>query len=179
MSARTGRPQPAEYDAYYQRYIDRVPAGDIVTLLRDQLTDTRELLRRVPPGGADYAYASGKWSVKEVIGHICDAERVFAYRALRVARGDATPLEGFDENAYVPAGRFAARALGQLVEELTAVRTATVALLNGLPEEAWTRTGTANGVPVSVRALAVITAGHELHHRALLEEHYLPGILSA
>jgi hypothetical protein len=173
MNARIERPQPGEYAPYYARYIERVPPGDILTILRDQLEDTRELLRRVPGSRADHAYAPGKWTIKEVVGHIADAERVFAYRALRIARGDTTPLPGFDENAYVPAGRFGDRPLGQLAEELAAVRTATVALLNGLPAGAWERTGTASDTTVSVRALAAIIAGHELHHRAILEERYL------
>lgn len=173
MNERTERPRPGEYAPYYARYIERVPPGDIVIVLRDQLEDTRELLRRVPGSRGDHAYAPGKWTIKEVVGHVADAERVFAYRALRIARGDATPLPGFDENAYVPAGHFGDRPLGQLVEEFAAVRTATLALLNGLPAEAWARTGTASDTTVSVRALAAIIAGHELHHRAILEERYL------
>lgn len=176
MSARNERPRPDEYNPYYQRYIERVPPGDIVNLLRDQLADMRELLRRVPAGAGDFAYAPGKWSIKEVVGHIMDAERIFTYRALRFAREDATPLPGFDQDTYVPAGRFGDRPLGQLVEELSAVRGATVAFFNGLPDDAWPRVGDANGSPASVRALATITAGHELHHRAILEERYLAAL---
>lgn len=179
MEHRLERPAADEYAPFYAKYVARVPAGDIVNILRDQLEDTRELLRRVPNGAGDFAYGPGKWSIKEVVGHICDAERVFMYRALRFGRGDATPLPGFDENVYVPAGAFAARPLGQLVEELATVRTATVALLNGLPAAAWSRAGEASGQRVTVRALAVIAAGHELHHRAILEERYLAALATA
>jgi hypothetical protein len=173
MSARTERPGSDEYLPYYDRYIQLVPDGDIFNILRDQHGDTRELLRRVPAALVDFAYAPGKWTIKEVVGHVIDAERIFAYRALRFARADATPLAGFDENAYVPAGSFGERALGQLAEEFSTVRAATLALFNGLPEAAWTRGGDANGARVTVRALALIIAGHELHHRRLLEERYL------
>lgn len=179
MTEREQRPTTAEYLPYYHKYIERVPAGDIVTILRDQIADTRELLRRVPTHAVDFAYAPGKWTIKEVVGHLCDAERVFTYRALRFARADATPLPGFDENAWVPTSGYAARPLGQIAEEYSAVRTATVAFLNGLSGEAWARSGEANGARCSVRALAAIIAGHELHHRAILEERYLAAVPAA
>jgi hypothetical protein len=173
MADHDGRPGADEYAPYYERYIARVPAGGVVAVLARQVAGTRALLAGVPDALADHAYAPGKWTVKEVVGHIVDAERVFAYRALRFARGDATELAGFDENAYVPAGRFGERTLASLAEELESVRQATVRLLAGLPAEAWLRRGVANGQAVSVRALACIIAGHELHHRAILEERYL------
>ena len=176
LEARTARPQPHEYDPYYHKYVALVPAGDIIAILREQLAGTVEPLRAVPAAAERFAYAPGKWSIREVVGHLSDVERVFGYRALRFARGDATPLAGFDENLYVPAGEFAARPLGALIEELVAVRAATVALLEGLPAAAWSRGGSANGVGVTVRALSVITAGHELHHRALLAERYLAAL---
>ena len=167
------RPAPGEYLEYYGRYIALVPTGDISVILRDQLEDTRAVLRSVPPGAGDSAYAAGKWTIKEVVGHMCDTERVMAYRALRFARTDRTELAGFDENTYVPAGSFGERELAGLVEEFATVRAATIALLRGLPHEAWPRRGAANGAEVSVRALAAIIAGHELHHRNLLETRYL------
>lgn len=176
LDERNARPQPHEYDPYYQKYVGLVPAGDIIAILRDQLAGTIGLLRAVPPAAESFAYAPGKWSFREVVGHLSDVERVFMYRALRIARGDTTPLAGFDENLYVPAGEFADRPLGALLEELVAVRAATVALLAGLPGAAWSRGGSANGVGVTVRALAVITAGHELHHRAILSERYLAAL---
>lgn len=167
------RPGDDEYDAYYAKYVALVPEGDIVAILATQLEDTLAVVRNLTDEQARGAYAPGKWSIKEVIGHLADSERIFASRALRFGRGDATPLPGFDENSYVPAGRFNDRPLPSLVAELAAARGATVALFAGLPAEAWTRSGRANGVPVSVRGLAWIAAGHELHHRGILSSRYL------
>lgn len=167
------RPAPGEYLEYYGKYISRVPTGDIAALLRDQINDTRAVLSKVKPGEADKGYAPGKWTIKEVIGHLSDVERIMAYRALRIARGDRTELAGFDENEYVPNGSFGERDLASLVEEFATVRSATISLLRGLPHEAWPRRGSANGAEVSVRALASIIAGHELHHRELIETRYL------
>lgn len=167
------RPAPGEYIEYFGRYISRVPTGDIAVLLRDQIGDTRALLSTVKPGDADKGYAPGKWTVKEVVGHLADTERIMAYRALRIARGDKTDLPGFDENEYVPNASFGDRDLASLVEEYASVRNATLTLFRGLPHEAWPRRGTASGNEISVRALASIIAGHELHHRELLETRYL------
>ena len=172
------RPTATEHIAYYGRYIERVPEGDVVSILRSQIDETLALLSTAA-ARADHRYAPGKWSLKEVVAHMCDVERVMAYRALRIARGDATPLAGFDENAYAPAAECDARTLPDLVQEFQAVRGATVALFAGLPARAWTRMGTANDAPISVQALAYIIAGHELHHRTLIAERYLaaaPGI---
>jgi hypothetical protein len=176
MQARLERPGEGEHAPYYDRYIALVPAGDIVSILREQGQALLEQLRHVPEAAAGYAYAPGKWCIKEVIGHIADAERVFGYRALRFARADHTPLPGFDENQWMPPAHYGARALAHVAAEFAAVRAATIALLDGIPEEAWTGQGEANGQTVSVRALAVIIAGHELHHRRILVERYFPGI---
>lgn len=176
MHVRTARPAAGEYAPFYAGYVARVPDGDIVATLRAQAEDTVRLLERVGEAGAGCAYAPGKWTIREVVGHLCDGERIFGARALRFARGDPSPLPGFDEKAYVPAGEFEARTLASLIIELRAIRAATVALFDGLPDAAWMRTGTANETPVSVRALAWITAGHERHHRLLLEERYLPAL---
>ena len=179
-SARAGaphhatRPEADEYAPYYGRYIERVPAGDIVRTLEECARETAALLGSgIARGRADHRYAEGKWTVKEVVGHVTDAERIFAYRMLRFARADETPLASFDENAYTPAGEFDARSLEDLVEEFLAVRNATLELIRGLPEKAWTRRGEASGFVMSVRALAFVIAGHELHHRAVLEQRYL------
>ena len=169
----SNRPDPSEYNTYFDRYVSLVPAGDIIALLTVQLDDTVALLRDLTEEQALYAYAPGKWTIKEVVGHLADTERVFAHRALRFARADTTPLPGFDENAYAPAGEFNARPLASLISELTAVRRATVALLAGLPDAAWQRGGKSNDNFVSVRSLAWITAGHELHHRTILAQRYL------
>jgi len=166
------RPEPSEYAPYYERYISKVPPGDLVKLLEDQRRETQRLLAGVSDETAMHRYAPGKWSVKEVVGHVTDTERVFCYRALRFARADDQPLEGFDEKAWVPAGRFDARSLDDLAAELDTVRRATIALFRGLDAEALARRGTANNNPVTVRALAWIIAGHERHHVAILRERY-------
>lgn len=166
------RPEANEYIEYYGRYISKVPRGDIVATLDAQGKETLRLLSGLSEAQALHRYAPGKWSVKEVIGHVCDTERVMGYRALRIARGDRTPLPGFDENVYVPAGSFDARSLASLLEELASVRSASVTLFRSLDETASRRMGEANGNPVSVRALAYIIAGHEAHHTGLLRERY-------
>lgn len=170
------RPGSDEYAEFYGRYIERVPEGDIVAILATQLDDTLALLRELTETQALHAYAPGKWTIKQVLGHIADAERVFAYRVLRFARGDETPLPGFDENVYVPAGSFNDRPLASVIAELSAVRRATVALVAGLPEEAWTRRGTASGQTASTRGVVWTIAGHELHHRQILAERYLAAL---
>lgn len=170
------RPRADEHAPFYGRYIALVPDGDLVEMLRTQQRDTVRLLRPLSEDRARFAYAPGKWTVKEVVGHITDAERIFAYRALRFARGDAQPLTGFDENAYVPAGRFNERALGDLVDEFEAVRAATIHLLRHLDDDELARVGSANNNPISVRALAYVVAGHERHHVKLLRERYGVGV---
>ncbi len=172
MADQEERPAPDEYAPFYGRYIDRVPAGGIVGILARQVHETVALLEGLPDRAAEHRYAPGKWSIKEVVGHVADGERVFAYRALRFGRGDGIALPGFDENRYVPAGCFGDRSLASVLDELVAVRRATVTLLDGLPADAWSWRGEASGADVTVRALAYMAAGHELHHRALLEDRY-------
>jgi uncharacterized damage-inducible protein DinB len=171
--ANRSRPNEGEFAPFAARYIERVPEGDIVATLEAQMEETLALLRTISEERAGYAYAAGKWTVREVVGHVADTERVLAYRALRIGRGDDTPLPGFDENAYVRKAGFDGRTLGDLLAELDAVRSATLTLVRGLPSEAWTRRGTAAGAPYTVRGLIFMIAGHELHHRAILEERYL------
>lgn len=168
------RPAAGEYDPYYEKYISKVGTGDFIELLAHQADETLSLLHAIPDNAADYAYAEGKWTIKEVIGHVCDAERIFAYRLLRIGRGDQTPLASFNENEYAPAGRFGERTLASLNEEFAAIRAATIALVGGLPNDGWLRLGTASERSVSPRALAYIIAGHELHHRDILLTRYLP-----
>lgn len=158
---------------FYARYLERVPEGDIVRLLDEQIVETLGLLASLPEERGGHRYAAGKWSIREVVGHMCDAERVMAYRAMRFARGDTTELPGFDENTYVANARFDARTLASLCDELEAVRWATVALFDSLNDEELMRGGVANGSPVTVRALAWIIAGHERHHVELLRTRYL------
>ena len=167
------RPGVDEHAPYYGRYVALVPDGSIVETLGLQIAGTRALVAGLPEARARHRYAPEKWSVKEVLGHVADSERVFAYRALRIGRGDATPLPGFDEKEYAASAPFDARPLRDVIAELDSVRAATLTLLASLDERAWSRRGTANEVPVTVRALAWIIAGHELHHRAILRERYL------
>ena len=153
-------PQPGEYSPHYHRYISLVAGNDILASLDEQRRRMILLL------------SGGKWSAKEVLGHVNDAERIFAYRALRIARHDSTPLEGFEQDDYVRNGPFGQRPLADLIEDFIAVRRATLSLLRNLDEAAWSARGIANKNEVTVRALAYIVAGHELHHRGILEEKY-------
>jgi hypothetical protein len=166
------RPQPGEYASFYERYISLIQGEEILHTLDEQRREMLLLLscRNEKDGG--FRYAPEKWSVNEVLGHICDTERIFAYRALRFSRADATPLAGFEQDDYVRSGPFGQRPLSDLIEEFIAVRRATISLFRNLDDAAWTRRGVANKNEVSVRALAYITAGHELHHRRILEEKY-------
>jgi hypothetical protein len=166
------RPQPGEYAPYYERYISLVQGEDILNTLDQQRRDTMTLLCGRDEEDGDFRYAPGKWSAKEVLGHVCDTERVFAYRAMRFSRADATPLEGFEQDDYVRNGPFARSSLADLIEDFIAVRRATLSLLRYIDEAAWTRRGIANKNEVTVRGLAYIIAGHELHHRGILEEKY-------
>lgn len=167
------RPAPSEYNPYYGKYIERVAEGDLLETLQAQLDDSLALIRSIPEERGGFRYRPGKWSIREVLGHVIDAERIFAYRALRAARGDATPLPGFDENAFVANARLDERTLASLAEELLVVRQATLALLRPLSEDELGRIGTASDSPVTPRALAWIIAGHERHHMAILRERYL------
>ena len=168
-----GPPAPTEAPEPYRGYLAHVPAGDILAILDAQLDDTVKLLAGLDETAAEYRYEAGKWSVKEVVGHLCDVERVFTYRALRFARNDPTPLPGFEQDDYVANGGYGARTLTSLLDELRAVRRSTVALFRGLDPGVPLRRGTASGGQFTVRVLAHIIAGHELHHRAILRERYL------
>lgn len=167
------RPAPDEYAQFYASYISLVPDGDVLESLERQRNDTEKLLGSISEAKAAHRYAPDKWSIKGVVGHVVDSERVFSYRALVIGRGDPTPLPGFDEKSWAQSANFDERELKELVEEYALVRDATLALLRALPEAAWSRRGTANNWPVTVRALAWIIAGHERHHLKVLRERYL------
>lgn len=169
----TMKPEKDEFLPYYGRYIDLVGSGDVLATLSRQMAETQALLRSLPASVATYRYAPGKWSVNEVIGHLIDSERIFAARALRFARNDGTPLPGFEQDDYVSNSSFDSYPLDELASELGSVRESTLFLFKHLQEDAWMRRGTANGAEVSVRALAYIIAGHELHHREILRARYL------
>lgn len=167
------RPDSTEYAPYFEKYVSLVPEGDIVTTLGKQIEDTLGLLRGLSEAQGDLRYAPGKWSVKEVIGHLIDAERIFAYRALRFARGDQTPLPGFDENGYAANSGYGLRSLADIAEEFELVRKSNLYLFKNLDGESAARRGLSNNNEISVRALAYVTAGHELHHVGIIRSRYL------
>lgn len=167
-----GRPGANEFAPYYDRYISLIKGEDIIAVLEKQAPETLALLRTAD-AKADYRYATDKWTVKEVVGHVNDTERIMAYRALRVARGDKTPIEGFEQDDYVRDGNFDQRPLADLVAEFAEIRRATIALFRSFDAGTALRRGIANNNEVSARALAYIIAGHELHHRRILAEKYL------
>jgi hypothetical protein len=171
------RPESNEYAPYYGKYISLVPDGDVLVTLEKQLPETLALLAR-PEADGDIRYAPGKWSVKESLGHVIDAERVFSYRALRIARNDKTPLAGFEQDDYVKYGPFGSCTLAGLVEEFAVVRKATVLMFRALDEAAWIRRGRASNNEVTVLALAYMIAGHELHHRRIFQQNYFPASVS-
>ena len=169
----TPRPGPDEYAPSYAGYVARIADDeDVVAVLASQLDSLGARLAGIPEARGEYRYAPGKWSIKEVVGHLCDTERVFAYRGLRIARGDTTPLPSFDENTYVPEMRAEERTLADLAAEWGDVRRATLALFRNLPASAWRRRGVASDKAISVRALAYIIAGHVRHHVEGLDTRY-------
>ncbi len=167
------RPEPSEHNAYYRLYIDQVPEGNILDLLRDTLEQTLQTLRAVPESRGDYRYEPGKWTVKDVVGHMVDTERVFTYRALSMARTDPAALPEMDQDLYAEANNTDDRTLKSLLDELEAVRQGSLALFASFDAAAAARTGTASGFPFTVRTFPYIIVGHEIHHRRVLEERYL------
>ena len=173
MSPTSGRPEPGEYPSYAETYIDTVQGGDILRAFSEQLETTRNLLVKVDDQVAGtFAYAPGKWTIKQVLGHIIDTERIFGYRALRISRNDSTPLPGFEQDDYVSFAGSNERSLANLLDELRAVRGATMALFRNIPQNAWLRKGSANNSTVTVRGIAFQAAGHEAHHLTILREKY-------
>jgi hypothetical protein len=167
------RPVAGDFAPFHGSYVQEVPEGDVLAFLERQGAETIALLRGIGDERSRHRYASGKWSIREVTGHLCDAERVFAYRALSFARGDTTPLPGFDENAWGATTNADGRPMAELVAEFSAVRAATVTLYRGFSEKEMKRAGTASGHRVTVGALAYVIAGHERHHVKILKERYL------
>lgn len=167
-----GRPQTSEYHPYFEAYVSEVPEDRILPLLVGQVDDVRRVLGPVEEQRAGHRYAEGKWSIRQVVGHLADTERLFAYRALCFARGEQQQLPGFDENAYVAEGGFDSVPLGELVEEFCVAREGSVLLYRHLPDEAWSRGGLANQKVLTVRSLAYILVGHVRHHLRILHERY-------
>lgn len=167
------RPQPNEYDPYYEQYVSLVPEDRIVPVLAAQPAELAALFAGVDEARGTYAYADGKWTIKQLLGHLIDGERIFAYRALRISRGDKTPIEGFEQDGYIENAYANERSFSDLLREFSLIRETTVMLFDHLKKDAWGWTGTANDVQISVRALAWIMAGHVRHHAAILNERYL------
>jgi uncharacterized damage-inducible protein DinB len=166
------RPTPTDYAPPHAAYVQLVDEDDILSAMQEQSSATQKLLASLDEQRAAYRYGEGKWSIKEVIGHMVDAERIISYRALAVARGDSQPLPGFDENAYVQHASFDSWKLGDLSEEYALVRRSNIVFFQNLQPEAWDRRGIANQHPVSVRGLAYVIVGHERHHLKVLREKY-------
>jgi hypothetical protein len=163
-----------EYAPFYQTYLNYVGEDiDLVDTLHTNFQEVKELVNGLPFAKKDYKYQPDKWSIAEVLGHLNDTERIMAYRALRISRGDTTPLPGYEENDYIASKIFEGRTLSSLSEEFTTIRHATISLFSTIPASAWSLNGTASGSPVSVRALAGIIIGHARHHIKVIEERYL------
>lgn len=168
-----GKPGESEYASYFSRYVNLVDSDDILKSLVTQMADTNSVLREISEDKGAFSYAEGKWSIKELVGHLIDTERVMAYRAMRFSRKDETELEGFEQDPYVSNGNFNNVNLAGLVKQFALLRESNLYMFQGLSEEAWSFKGMASGFPISVRTLAYIIAGHELHHMKILEERYL------
>jgi len=166
------RPAVSEYAGHFGKYVDLVAGSDVVGALRGQIGETLATLGAIAEAASLKRYAEGKWSIREVVGHMIDTERIMAYRALRIARADTTPLPGFDQDPYIAAADFDARRWSGLLEEFEVLRRSNVLMFDGLNGDAWGRLGTASGNAISARALAFVIAGHELHHMKIVRERY-------
>jgi uncharacterized damage-inducible protein DinB len=170
------RPEATEYADYYAKYVSKVPGTDLLKVLESERSQMLQLFAGRPERDGNFRYAPEKWTVKETLGHICDTERIFAYRALRIGRGDKTPLPGFEQDDFVRNGGHAERTLADLAEEFSAVRAGSIALFRSFDEKAWSQAGTASQKEITARALGFIVAGHQIHHRLILEERYFPAV---
>jgi len=168
----TSRPSENEFASYYLRYVSLVPESDVISLLETQMADMAQLVGSITPERETFSYAPGKWSIREVLGHLIDGERVFGYRAFCFSRGESAPLPSFDQNAYVAASRYNDRSLSDLIAEFTLIRKSNLIFLCQLTESDWIRMGAVSNNPVSVRALAFIMAGHVRHHINILHASY-------
>ncbi len=167
------RPEIGEYNPYYSSYVNLVQDGEIIEILHEQIKETSRLLKDITDQQAHFRYAPNKWSLKEVIGHIADTERIMSYRLLCISRGETVSLPGYDDMEYVRNASFNNQSIHELLENLTAVRQSTLNLVKSMDQDAWIRRGSANGSEVTVRAIVSIIAGHELHHRQIIKERYL------
>ena len=172
-------PVTGDYAPYYGKYIEVVPDGDLIEMMATQARDYQRLLAPLTEEQGNFRYAPEKWSIKEALGHVTDAERIFTYRILRFARADQTPLPGFEQDDYVQASNCSSRKLSDLLEEFVAVRRASIALVRSLDDTAWLRRGVASGKEISVLALAFVVVGHVQHHQHIFEERYLTALAAA
>jgi hypothetical protein len=169
------KPERSEYDPYYEKYISLITEDGLLDVLESQSSELAELIGRVPEEKGTFAYGDGKWTIKEVISHLIDGERMFAYRIFRISRGDKTPIEGFEQDGYIENAHANGRKFEDLLTEFRLLREANMHFFRNLRDEAWLRTGIANNVEISVRALAFIMAGHIRHHLIILKSRYLAG----
>jgi hypothetical protein len=167
------KPDLSEYNPYYEKYISLIEEGELLNALERQPSELRSLLNGLDEEKGKYAYADGKWSIKEVLSHLIDGERIFGYRVLRISRGDETPIEGFEQDGYIENSHANERSFENLLEELSLQRNANLLMLKNLRDDGWKRLGTASQSPVSVRALGFIMAGHVRHHINILKAQYL------
>lgn len=165
-------PEKTEYDPYYEKYISLVD-DDLLARLPAQPAELRDVFATYGEENGTFSYGAGKWTVKELLGHIIDGERMFAYRAFRISRGDATPIEGFEQDGYIENAHANARSMDDLLDEFELLRLANVIFFQNLNDTDWRRMGTASGLPISVRALGYIMAGHVIHHVNILNERYI------
>jgi hypothetical protein len=166
------RPEKSEYDGYYERYVSLVADENIVDILARQPDELKGMFADVPEDRGTFAYEEGKWTLKEMLSHVIDGERMFAYRVLRISRGDETPIEGFEQDGYIENSSANNRCFAELLEEFELQRRSNLLLIDNLSEEATLRTGTASGLSISVRGLVYIMAGHVQHHLNILKERY-------
>jgi hypothetical protein len=170
------RPLPGEYAEAYAPYLAAAPEGDVLALLQAQGEAISALFGGITEAQGAHRYAPGKWSLKALLQHLSDAERIFAYRCLRIGRGDATPLPGWDEDTYAAAAQADTRSLASLLEEFRSVRVSSLALFRGLPEAGWEHAGISNGRAITARCIPFICLGHAAHHLEVIRERYLPGL---
>lgn len=167
------RPLTSEYPEYYVPYVDLVPEGDLLTILNEDLNSTIALFEGISNEEGHFRYATDKWSIKEVLGHMTDTERIMSYRLLRIGRGDQSALAGFNENEFVESSQINNQSINDILEDFVATRKATITLIKNMPTEAWGNKGNANNTEVTTRAIAYIIAGHAIHHKKIISERYL------
>ena len=178
-SRKTGRPEQGEFDPYYTGYIGQVIEDDAVSALEAELTESLAFFRTVDEKVSTSPYAEDKWTIRELLGHVIDTERIMSYRALRFARNDQTELPGFEQDDFIKSASFNSVSMGDMLREFEHLRRANILMFRNLSDEAWHRHGRANNKQITVRALAFIIVGHEKHHRKIVKERYLAALGAA